>query len=147
MKYTQQLKITKLYYFSWLLRVESWEWLSWVVLITVWEEWSSCQWRSHQWLWLRSHLKTQLGSTPFSAHSQGCWQATDTHGFLDWGPQFLPGCWPDTGQFLSSLPHRPLYREQNGSPGSGSPGSWLPLERVIWEKMGTQNRSCNLFKT
>lgn len=38
MKYTQQLKITKLYYFSWLLRVESWEWLSWVVLITVWEE-------------------------------------------------------------------------------------------------------------
>ena len=63
-KYTRQLKITKLYYFLWFLRVESWEWLSWVVLMAVWEEGSLS-------LWLQSHLKTQLGENPLLSSLTG----------------------------------------------------------------------------
>lgn len=60
---------------------------------------------------LGSHLKTQLGTDSFQAHTRGCWQESE--------PQSLPGCWVGPSQFLATLasptwagcwPHQPPQR-------------------------------------
>lgn len=69
---------------------------------------SHTRWQSRYQPGLGSHLKSQLGKDLLSSF-HCCSQNPVSGRLLDWGPQFLAGCWSKT--IFNSLPHRPLENQ------------------------------------